>query len=119
MSEQPSEGTDRASPWLIWFLSSTSYPHLTTLVLNAGMGAFIGIDWAGAFRQLFTDLVGCVSEPNFLMEERGRKSADGQRGAVWGINVLSGYILVSERHIRFLNDGLVIVDRRHCICSTV
>lgn len=72
-----------------------SYPHLTTLVLNAGIAATTGINWAGAFRQLSVDPIGGLSHPNYLIEERGRTSADGMRGGVWGVNVLSGYILVS------------------------
>jgi 3-keto steroid reductase len=87
----------------------SSYPHLTTLVLNAGMGAFKGIHWPGAARQFFTDLVGCVSEPDFIIQEKGWKSADGDRGAVWGVNVLSGYILASTSSDRkFLQHGQLI-----------
>ena len=73
-----------------------SYPHLTTLVLNAGIGAFTGLDWAGAMRQFITDPVGTVLDPHYIMQEIGRKSGDGLRGGVWGVNVLSMYILVSE-----------------------
>lgn len=60
------------------------------------MGAFTGISWKGAAYQFFTDIVGSVTEPNYLIQEAGRKSADGERGAVWGVNVLSAYILVSR-----------------------
>lgn len=75
--------------------SSFRYPYLTTLVLNAGMGAFLGLDWYAAARQFFTDPVGCVSEPDYIVQEKGKMSADGERGGVWGVNVLSTYILVS------------------------
>jgi 3-keto steroid reductase len=71
------------------------YPYLTTLVLNAGMGAFLGLNWTLAARQFFTDPVGCVSEPDYIVQEKGKLSADGERGGVWGVNVLSTYILVS------------------------
>lgn len=70
---------------------------MTTLVLNAGMGAFLGLDWYAAARQFFTDPVGCVSEPDYIVQEKGKLSADGERGGVWGVNVLSTYILVSIR----------------------
>ncbi|KAH8089227.1 hypothetical protein HD553DRAFT_267755 [Filobasidium floriforme] len=73
-----------------------NYPHLTTLVLNAGIGAFLGLDWAGAMRQLMVDPVGTVLEPQFILQEIGRKSGDGLRGGVWGVNVLSTYILAKE-----------------------
>lgn len=71
---------------------------MTTLVLNAGMGAFLGLDWYAAARQFFTDPVGCVSEPDYIMQEKGKMSADGERGGVWGVNVLSTYILVCILH---------------------
>ncbi|KAJ9103058.1 hypothetical protein QFC21_002480 [Naganishia friedmannii] len=75
-----------------------SYPYLTTLVLNAGMGAFLGLDWAAAARQFVTDPVGCVSEPGYIVQQKGKMSADGERGGVWGVNVLSTYILAKELH---------------------
>jgi 3-keto steroid reductase len=65
-------------------------------VLNAGIGAFTGLDWAGAMRQMMVDPVGTVLEPNYILQETGRKSGDGLRGGVWGVNVLSTYILVSR-----------------------
>jgi 3-keto steroid reductase len=74
-----------------------SYPHLTTLVLNAGIGSFTGINWPGAFRQLSQHPVDAVLNPNYVMQEVGRKSGDGLRGGVWGVNVLSTYILVCLR----------------------
>ena len=72
------------------------YPYLTTLVLNAGMGAFLGLDWGAAARQFFSDPVECVSEPDYIVQEKGKLSADGERGGVWGVNVLSTYVLVSS-----------------------
>ncbi|KAJ9102840.1 hypothetical protein QFC19_004568 [Naganishia cerealis] len=62
------------------------------------MGAFLGIDWSAAARQFFTDPVGSVSEPDFIIQEKGKMSADGERGGVWGVNVLSTYILSKELH---------------------
>jgi hypothetical protein len=79
---------------LDWSFHTSRYPYLTTLVLNAGMGAFLGLDWAAAARQFITDPVGCVSEPGYIIQEKGKMSADGERGGVWGVNVLSTYILV-------------------------
>jgi 3-keto steroid reductase len=47
-------------------------------------------------RQMMVDPVGTVLEPQFILQEIGRKSGDGLRGGVWGVNVLSTYILVSR-----------------------
>lgn len=75
------------------------------------MGAFLGLDWTAAARQFFTDPVGCVSEPDYIVQEKGKLSADGERGGVWGVNVLSTYILVSSS--AFLSvSRLILTDLR-------
>lgn len=71
------------------------------------MGAFLGLDWAAAARQFFSDPVGCVSEPDYIVQEKGKLSADGERGGVWGVNVLSTYILVSPDY-RLMMKALLI-----------
>jgi hypothetical protein len=80
---------------LIRFARLASYPYLTTLVLNAGGGAFTGLSWPRAIAQFLCDPKGALTSPNFIKSEKGRMSADGERGGVWGVNVLSAYILVS------------------------
>lgn len=37
-----------------------------------------------------------LTSPNYIKSTPGLRSADGERGGVWGVNVLSGYILVSR-----------------------
>jgi len=36
-----------------------------------------------------------LSMPKYNIEQEGAMSADGERGMVWGINVLAPYILAS------------------------
>ncbi|WWC92215.1 uncharacterized protein L201_007169 [Kwoniella dendrophila CBS 6074] len=73
------------------------YPHITTLYLNAGMGAFSGIDGMECLKQHVTDgLSHAQSQPNYQLEIKGAKSSDGERGIVWGTNVLAPYIMVKE-----------------------
>ncbi|OWZ66649.1 hypothetical protein AYX15_02117 [Cryptococcus neoformans] len=73
------------------------YPHITCLFLNAGMGAFSGIDYWKFAKQIFTDGMSiALSQPQFNIEIKGAKSADGERGLVWGTNVLAPYIMARE-----------------------
>ncbi|WVW80930.1 hypothetical protein I302_102921 [Kwoniella bestiolae CBS 10118] len=73
------------------------YPHITTLYLNAGMGAFTGLDWIGFFKQnIMEGLPRAQSQPNCQYEAKGAMSADGERGLVWGTNVLAPYIMAKE-----------------------
>ncbi|WRT70614.1 uncharacterized protein IL334_007612 [Kwoniella shivajii] len=73
------------------------YPHVTTLYLNAGMGAFTGLDWWMFFKQTMLEgMIRAQSLPKYQMEEKGAMSSDGERGLVWGTNVLAPYIIVKE-----------------------
>ncbi|WWC65125.1 uncharacterized protein I303_107739 [Kwoniella dejecticola CBS 10117] len=73
------------------------YPHITTLYLNAGMGAFSGLDWIAFFKQnVMEGLPHAQSRPYYNYEIKGAMSADGERGLVWGTNVLAPYIMVRE-----------------------
>ncbi|WVR08606.1 hypothetical protein IAU60_005661 [Kwoniella sp. DSM 27419] len=73
------------------------YPHITTLCLNAGMGAWSGIDWLGFIKQFVVDgMPLTLSQPRYQLEEKGVLSADGERGMVWGTNVLAPYIMAHE-----------------------
>lgn len=59
------------------------------------MGAFSGIDYCKFTKQIFTDGMSvALSQPQFNIEIKGAKSADGERGLVWGTNVLAPYIMV-------------------------
>jgi len=48
-------------------------------------------------KQVLTDgFKTAATYPRFYIEEQGRMSADGERGMVWGVNVLAPYILASQ-----------------------
>ncbi|OCF78562.1 3-keto sterol reductase [Kwoniella mangroviensis CBS 8886] len=75
----------------------TKYPHITTLYLNAGMGAFSGLDWIAFFKQnILEGLPQAQSLPKYQYEIKGAMSSDGERGLVWGTNVLAPYIMAQE-----------------------
>ncbi|WWC72497.1 uncharacterized protein I206_106459 [Kwoniella pini CBS 10737] len=97
------EGVDLDNPGggngVLGFCESlkSKYPHITTLYLNAGMGAFSGLDWIDFFKQnILEGLPNAQSRPTYNLEIKGAMSADGERGLVWGTNVLAPYIMVRE-----------------------
>ncbi|WVQ73233.1 hypothetical protein IAR50_002799 [Cryptococcus sp. DSM 104548] len=73
------------------------YPHITTLYLNAGMGAFSGLSYYKFIKQICLEgLPIALSQPYFNEEIQGVRTKDGERGLVWGTNVLAPYIMVKE-----------------------
>jgi 3-keto steroid reductase len=74
-----------------------SYPYITSLFLNAGMGAFIGVDWGKALLQMACSPVDAVTHPNYKLQRVGVKTSDGERGLIWSVNVFANYLLVCER----------------------
>nr|ODN93991.1 3-keto sterol reductase [Cryptococcus depauperatus CBS 7841] len=73
------------------------YPHITSLFLNAGMGAFCGLDFYMFFKQIATEgLSTALSQPKYDKEIKGAMSSDGERGLAWGTNVLAPYIMARE-----------------------
>ncbi|OCF31811.1 3-keto sterol reductase [Kwoniella heveanensis BCC8398] len=73
------------------------YPHITTLCLNAGMGAWSGLNYWTFFKQMVQDgMPLAMSQPKYQYETKGAMSRDGERGLVWGTNVLAPYIMARE-----------------------
>jgi 3-keto steroid reductase len=73
------------------------YPHVTSLYLNAGYASFTNIVIPKFLLQMVTHgFFHALHHPRYNIEEVGKRSADGERGMVWGVNVLAPYIIVSE-----------------------
>ncbi|ODO10136.1 hypothetical protein I350_02364 [Cryptococcus amylolentus CBS 6273] len=73
------------------------YPHITTLYLNAGMGAFAGLSYYKFIKQICLEgMLVALSQPNYNEEIQGATTEDGERGLVWATNVLAPYIMVKE-----------------------
>ncbi|WWD20640.1 hypothetical protein CI109_105116 [Kwoniella shandongensis] len=73
------------------------YPYITTLYLNAGMGAFGTIDYLAFCTQiLMQGMPKAMAQPGYQNEYKGAMSSDGERGMVWGVNVFAQYILIRE-----------------------
>lgn len=76
---------------------SAKYPHVTSLFLNAGYAAITEVVIPRFILQILTNgLLHALHHPRYNTEEIGARSADGERGKVWGVNVLAPYIIVSE-----------------------
>ncbi|KAL1409849.1 3-keto-steroid reductase [Vanrija albida] len=73
------------------------YPHVTSLFLNAGYAAITQVVIPRFVWSMLTDgPLYALHHPRYNVEEVGARSADGERGRVWGINVLAPYILSKE-----------------------
>lgn len=74
---------------------ASKYPYVTSLFLNAGFAAFKQVVIPRFMWQIITDgYRHALHHPRYNIEEIGARSADGERGRVWGVNVLSPYIMV-------------------------
>jgi 3-keto steroid reductase len=74
-------------------------PHINAVILNAGMGAFTGINWFRAFRDMFTNWVEAVTRPTFKIQAVGctaKQASSGEIGEVFCANVFGHYYLVHE-----------------------
>lgn len=72
------------------------YPHLTSLFLNAGYAAISEVNIPRFMWQVIRDgPMQALHHPRYNIEDVGLLSADGERGRVWGVNVLAPYVLVS------------------------
>ncbi|KAJ1308929.1 hypothetical protein OPQ81_004614 [Rhizoctonia solani] len=69
------------------------FPYITHLILNAGVGDFIGINWPLAIWEVCTRFKTAVTAPGFKMQGTGKTSEDGL-GWVWQCNVFGHFVLV-------------------------
>lgn len=117
--ERGSEGAQRS--WG-WGLSGLRLPRLDVVILSAGMGGWVGVDWLPAVRDVLFDTVEAVTWPKFKLPNIGavvrsqssfeaKNSAEGEKqpllsnqerpdepplGEVFCSNVFGHYILAHE-----------------------
>jgi 3-keto steroid reductase len=76
------------------------FPKLDAAIFNAGMGAFLGIDWLNAFKSLAVNWVEAVTHPTFKIQAVGRVAKQhGEAediGEVFCANVFGHYYLAHE-----------------------
>lgn len=78
-----------------------NYSHLDYIILNAGTGAFLGINWPNCFASLLRNWVKAVSYPMYKLQAIGWKTAQpapvgGEIGTVFCANVFGHYYLAHE-----------------------
>ncbi|KAI5841477.1 hypothetical protein DFP73DRAFT_633267 [Morchella snyderi] len=78
-----------------------SYTKLDFVFLNAGMGAFTGIDWLSACISIPTNWVHAVTCPTFKLQATGWTTKqppplEGELGSVFCANVFGHYYLTAE-----------------------
>ncbi|CAE6471419.1 unnamed protein product [Rhizoctonia solani] len=69
------------------------FPYITHLILNAGTGDFVGINWPLAIWEVCTRFKTAVTAPGFKIQATGKTSEDGL-GWVWQCNVFGHFVLV-------------------------
>ncbi|RPB03924.1 hypothetical protein L873DRAFT_1833316 [Choiromyces venosus 120613-1] len=80
----------------------STYPNLDAVVLNAGMGAFLGIDWLTCYISLAKNWIKAVTVPTYKIQDVGWVTK--QEGVlsgeevptVFAANVFGHYLLVHE-----------------------
>ncbi|ELU45592.1 UDP-xylose synthase [Rhizoctonia solani AG-1 IA] len=71
---------------------SPRFPYITHLILNAGVGDFVGINWPLAIWEVCTRFKTAVTAPGFKIQGTGKMSDDGL-GWVWQCNVFGHFVL--------------------------
>lgn len=66
--------------------------HLSHLLLNAGGGAFVGLDWSKVIRGMVLNLVEALTYPDYMLESRSEET-DDKLGYTWQLNVFGHYLL--------------------------
>lgn len=75
---------------------SHRYGYLTHLLLNAGGGPFVGIDWLGLLKASLRNFLNALTYPDYLVQAtQAQETVDGIP-ETWQLNVLSHYMLAKE-----------------------
>ncbi|KAL7274501.1 3-keto-steroid reductase [Rhizina undulata] len=79
---------------------NSKYPKMDTMILNAGMGAFIGIDWVKCTIDMIIRPLSAFTTPRFKLQEVGRVTKQqvgtGEIGTIFASNFFGHYYLVHE-----------------------
>lgn len=71
------------------------YHYITHIFCNAGVGAFDGMDWPKAIKQILRNPVEATTYPCYKIQKKGLLSED-RLGWVWQCNVFGHYLMVSR-----------------------
>lgn len=71
------------------------YKEIHYFFVNAAQGVYDGIDWVGATKQVFGNVLEAVTNPTYRIQRVGVKSKDGM-GLVFQANVFGPYYLIQK-----------------------
>ncbi|PWW77263.1 NAD(P)-binding protein [Tuber magnatum] len=80
----------------------STYPHLDAVILNAGMGSFLGVDWLNCFISLAKNWIRAVTMPTYKIQDVGWLTAQEtplsgeSMPTVFAANVFGHYFLAHE-----------------------
>ncbi|EFP88312.1 uncharacterized protein PGTG_14396 [Puccinia graminis f. sp. tritici CRL 75-36-700-3] len=77
-------------------LVNQRYGYLTHLLLNAGGGPFVGIDWIGLVKAFLRNFLNALTYPDYLIQAREAKETVDGIPETWQLNVFSHYLLARE-----------------------
>lgn len=77
-------------------LINSRYGYLTHLLLNAGGGPFVGIDWIGLLRAMIRNFNDALTYPDYLIEDSKITETTDGLPETWQLNVFSHYLLARE-----------------------
>ncbi|OLL24511.1 3-keto-steroid reductase [Neolecta irregularis DAH-3] len=68
------------------------FPHLHTLIFNAGAGDFNGLSWGAAITALLSNPIHAITHSNYKIQKIGTRTMDGL-GYVFQVNVFAHYYI--------------------------
>ncbi|KAL6931422.1 probable 3-keto-steroid reductase [Hanseniaspora guilliermondii] len=87
--------TDMVSVLDAYNTLSKKFTRIDYFFVNAAQGAYSGIDWLGAVKEIISNPMKAVTNPNYKMQKVGVKSRDGM-GLVFQANVFGPYYLIQK-----------------------
>lgn len=95
--------TDMVSVLAAYYELNKKFRKIDYLYINAAQGAYSGIDWIGATKEVFQNPIEAVTNPTYKIQRIGVKSNDNL-GLVFQANVFGPYYLIHKiKHL--LKDG--------------
>lgn len=87
--------TDMVSVLNAYYDLSKKYTAIHYFFVNAAQGVYDGIDWVGATKQVMTNILESVTNPNYRIQRVGVKSKD-DLGLVFQANVFGPHYLIHK-----------------------
>ncbi|MBW0475336.1 hypothetical protein O181_015051 [Austropuccinia psidii MF-1] len=77
-------------------LIEREYGYLSHLLLNAGGGPFVGVNWLGLIRAFSRNILQAVTYPDYLIEAPTVAETEDRLPETWQLNVFTHYLLARQ-----------------------